>query len=257
MLPVPVDEESLVVNHLPDVREALVFVTPARQFPMGGEMSLQRRKALLAWAQRTNSKVLEVDFDSEFHYDGAPQRALQAIDTEGRVLYAGSFSTSIGPGLRIGYLVLPPSLVAPAVDAIRMLDFGMPCHGMPWLEQAVLADFIRSGGFESHLRRVRRLYMSRRDRLVNSLRQHFPGARLSGIESGTHLAWQLPREFPSAMEVQARLQHEGIGTYTLRDSSVADAEYLDHWTQTLLMGFASLPEEAIAQGVERMATVIR
>ncbi|CAN7780435.1 PLP-dependent aminotransferase family protein [Variovorax sp. LjRoot178] len=257
IVPVPVDYKGLMVPNLPQINGGLAFVTPARQFPLGASMPLDRQRSLLDWAEQTDSHVLEVDFDSEFHYDGSPRSAIHTLDRDDRVIYAGSFSISIGPGLRVGYLILPPALVESAIDSLSLLDFGFPCHGVPWLDQAVLADFIQSGGFEAHLRRVRKLYMSRRDALVMGLRRHYPDAILTGVESGTHVAWQLPREFPSAIEMQMRLQEQGVGTYTLRDTTISDAEYLDTWAQVLLLGFASQTEPAIAQGVSQIASVVR
>ena len=257
ILPVPVDEGGLIVEHLPPAVGGLAFVTPARQYPLGAALTEDRQRVLLEWARRGNNHVLEVDFDSDFHYDGSPPPAMQSTDQGDRVIYAGSFATSIGPGLRIGYLILPRNWIQPAIEALSLLDFGLPCYGVPWLEQAVLTDFIQSGGFSAHLRRVRRLYMARRDQLVASIRQHFPSADLRGFESGTHLAWHLPSEFPSALELQRLYREHGIGVYTLRDSTVADAEYLDTWAQVLLLGFASLGAEKIDEGIRRIAALIR
>lgn len=256
VVPVPVDRHGLMVRDLPAAFGGLAFVTPARQFPLGATLKPDRRQALLDWARRGDCHVLEVDFDSEFHYEGPPPRALRAIDPHDRVIHAGSFATSIGPGLRIGYLVLPQRWVGPAMDALSLLDFGFPCHGVPWLDQAVLTDFIGSGGFEAHLRRVRRLYMSRRDQLVASLGRHFPRSSLGGTGSGTHLAWHLPGEFPSSVELQDLLRRHGVGVYTLQDRTVSDAEYLDTWTQVLLLGFASQTERHIDEGVRRIARLI-
>ena len=257
ILPVPVDQDGLIVEHLPTVVGGLAFVTPARQYPLGAALTAERQWGLLDWARRGNCHVLEVDFDSDFHYDGSPPSAMQTIDRSDSVIYVGSFATSIGPGLRIGYLILPRNLIQPAIEALALLDFGLPCYGVPWLEQAVLSDFIESGGFAAHLRRVRRLYMSRRDQLVASIRQHFPSADLRGAESGRHLAWHLPSEFPSALELQRQYREHGIGVYTLRDSTVADAEYLDTWAQVLLLGFASLSAEKIDEGIGRIAGLMR
>jgi len=253
ILPVPVDQGGLIVEHLPQAVGGLAFVTPARQYPLGAALTVDRQLGLMDWARRGNCHVLEVDFDSDFHYDGSPPPAMQSIDRYDRVIYAGSFATSIGPGLRIGYLILPRNWVQPAIEALSLLDFGLPCYGVPWLEQAVLTDFIESGGFSAHLRRVRRLYMERRDQLVASIRRYFPSADLRGFESGTHLAWHLPSEFPSALELQRLYREHGIGVYTLRDSTVADAEYLDTWAQFLLLGFASQRAEKIDEGIQRIA----
>lgn len=254
--PVPVDRDGLMVADLPTAFGGLAFVTPVRQFPLGATLPIDRQEALIDWARRGDCHILEVDFDSEFHYDGSPPPAMQAIDRHDRVIYVGSFATSIGPGLRIGYLVLPPAWVQPAVDALGLLDFGFPCYGVPWLEQAVLTDFIESGGFEVHLRRMRRLYLSRRNQLVSSLKRHFPGAVLGPTTSGTHVAWHLPPDMPPASRLQEALRQQGVGVYTLLDSTVSDAEYLETWTHVMLLGFASQSEEQIDAGISRLAEVI-
>ena len=145
IVPVPTDADGLQTDLLPDIRNALVAVTPERQFPMGYTMSIPRRRALLKWAERLDAHVFEVDFDSDFHYEGSPKPALQALDTNQRFIYAGSFALTIGPGLRLGYLVVPPTLVEKALEALRLLDHAYPCQtqgGAPWLDQAVLCDFI-------------------------------------------------------------------------------------------------------------------
>lgn len=252
---VPVDTDGLMVEHLPQAIQAFAFVTPTRHFPLGMSMSDIRQRQLLAWARKTNSYVLEADFDSEFHYDGRPPPALQTLDSE-RVAYAGSFAMAIGPGLRIGYMIVPRALLAEAEAVLSLLDHGLPCHGVPWLDQAVLADFMNTGGFDAHLRRVRRLYMGRRDRLMTCLRDRLSGIGISGASSGTHLTCTLPHEFPSARDLQARVEGLGVGIYTLCDATIADAEYLDRWSQVLLLGFASQSEEAIEAGITRLASCV-
>jgi DNA-binding transcriptional MocR family regulator/nucleotide-binding universal stress UspA family protein len=179
---------------------ALIAVTPERQFPMGATMSTARRKALLDWAERRDAHVFEVDFDSEFRYEGSPKPALQSLDRNGRFIYTASFALTIGPGLRIGFLVLPPNLVDRALEALRLLDHAYPCQtqGAPWLDQAVLCDFLESGGYEKHLRRLRKTYMARRDTLVQALERAFGDCALTGTTSGTHLIWRLPDHLPDA-----------------------------------------------------------
>ncbi|MEE4345323.1 MAG: PLP-dependent aminotransferase family protein, partial [Paracoccaceae bacterium] len=132
---VATDKDGLCVDLLPDSDEALVAITPERQFPMGTTMSTSRRNALLDWAERHSAHVFEVDFDSDFRYEGSPNPALQSLDQHGRFIYTASFALTIGPGLRIGFLVLPPNLVDRALEALRLLDHAYPCQtqGAPWL----------------------------------------------------------------------------------------------------------------------------
>src|SRR5690606_9821330 len=147
----------------PDAR--LVAATPSHQFPTGVTMSLRRRIALLDWARRADAWILEDDYDSEFRFTGRPLEALQGLDRDRRVLYLGSFSKTLFPALRLGYVVAPPELVEPLLTARRAIDAHPPV-----LEQLALADFIREGHFARHLRRMRQHYQRRRDCLVGELR---------------------------------------------------------------------------------------
>jgi GntR family transcriptional regulator/MocR family aminotransferase len=254
--PVPIDQSGVVVRHLPRSRNGVAFVTPARQYPMGVMLSASRREILLDWANQTDSHIIEVDFDTEIRYQGSPPAPLKSVDTCGRVVYVGSFAASIGPGLRVGYMVLPPHLVNPAVHAASLLDHGFPCTGVPWLEQAVLNDFIETGAFEKHLRKIRKTYMARRDCLVAALQKHVGSVQINPVHCGTHLVWELPPDFPSAVKLQTLMLKQQIGVYTLRDQNVGDADYLENCDRYLLLGFAALSEPAIEDGISRLAKAL-
>jgi GntR family transcriptional regulator/MocR family aminotransferase len=257
-IPVPVDAEGLLTGHLPEERDGIAVVTPARQFPFGGTLPAARRQALLDWAERTNAHVFEIDFDSDFRYEGSPLPSLQAMDRHGRFIYAGAFTMTIGPGLRIGYLVLPRRLVDPTLAAIALLDHAWPIQGQgaSWLEQAVLADFIASGGYDTHLRRLRKAYMARRDQIAAGLSDLFGPADLLGIASGTHFVWRLPAHLPGAEACAARAAAAGITVYTLKLKTIAGAETWPDWDRYLLLGFASLKPPAIADALERLAEAL-
>jgi GntR family transcriptional regulator/MocR family aminotransferase len=134
-------------------------------------MSASRRLELLAWAEQTDAVILEDDYCSEFRYDGSPLAALQGLDTNGRVAYAGTLSKVLQPGIRVGYIVAPPSLM-PALRVAKMLAD----RHVPLLTQAVLSLFMSEGYFDRHLRRMRKIYRARRDVLVAALREHFGSA---------------------------------------------------------------------------------
>ena len=153
-------------------------------------------------------------------------------------------------------MVLSSDLMAAAVEATALLDHGFPCAGVPWLEQAVLNDFIESGVFEKHLRKLRRIYMARRDCLIASLQRHFESAKIDATQCGTHLVWELPPDFPGAQEVQLRTSEHQVGVYTLHDQNVAGAEYLKNCDRYLLLGFASIADAAIEEGVSRLAKAL-
>jgi len=258
IIPVATDSDGLQVDRLPEREGALVAVTPERQFPMGYTMSAVRRKALLDWAECQNGHVFEVDFDSDFYYEGSPKPALQALDRHDRFIYAGSFALTIGPGLRIGYLVVPPTLVKPALEALRLLDHAYPCQtqGAPWLDQAVLCDFLDSGGYDKQLRRLRKAYMARRDALVQSLQQHFGACDLLGMSSGTHLIWRLPVHMPSALECQSLARTVGVTVNTMQLETITGPEFLPDWERYLLLGYADLQPETIRTAIERLAGVL-
>jgi GntR family transcriptional regulator / MocR family aminotransferase len=186
---VPVDEEGLSVDALDRVANVrLVYVTPSHQYPLGVTMSLGRRLAVVGWAARTGAWVLEDDYDSEFRYDGRPLAALQGLDPAGRTLYAGTFNKILFPGLRLAYLVLPPSLVDAFAAGRRLLDgFSSP------LTQLVVADFISSGHFTTHLRQARLRYRTSRDALVTGVAAEWGDrARLGPADTGLHLVAHLP-----------------------------------------------------------------
>jgi len=163
VVPVRVDGEGIDVGALPDDAR-LVYVTPSHQFPLGAPMSLGRRMALLAWAERRRAAIIEDDYDSEFRFDGRPLEPLQSLDRSGRVLYVGTFSKTLLPTLRIGFVVAPPS-VAPALRAAKLVA---DSHGAVDAQLA-LADLIDGGGFARHLRRLLRVYRARREALAEAI----------------------------------------------------------------------------------------
>ena len=155
---VPVDEEGLDIaaGTRLDANARLIYVTPSHQFPLGMTMSLPRRLALLEWASRAGAWVMEDDFDSEYRYEGRPIASLQGLDTDGRVVYIGTFSKFLFPSLRLGYIVAPPALVDAFISARAMVG-----RHSPSVEQAILTDFIEEGHFGRHIRRMRTLYAER------------------------------------------------------------------------------------------------
>ena len=169
IVPVPVDDEGIVVSEgerlAPHAR--LVFVSPSHQHPLGTVMSLPRRRALLRWARGADAWIIEDDYDSEIRYRGRPQPAMQGIDTDDRVIYTGTFSKTLFPALRLGYVVVPPRLI----DAFQTARLVADRHSSV-VEQAVLADFIARGHYARHLRRMRALYAARQEALLDAARRY-------------------------------------------------------------------------------------
>ncbi len=246
----PVDDEGICVDRLPS-GAALAYVTPSHQFPLGPTLSFARRLALLDWAARSGAYVVEDDYDSDFRYEESPLLALYALDRAEATIYLGTFSKSIGAALRLGYVVFPPALVAAAIGAKTLLN-----NGHPWLEQAAVAEFLNSGGFERHLHRVRRRYLARRDCLLHELRTHFGRTRIDGAEGGMHVAWHLPAGVASAPVLQRRLADDGVGVYSLAAAPVHLVDPVSASDSILLLGYPCLSEERIQSAVACIAAAL-
>lgn len=250
MHPIPVDQNGLIAEQLPRDRGGVLFVTPSHQYPTGATLSLERRITLLRWAEDTNSVVIEDDYDSDFRYEGRPLTALAGLDGGQRVFYLGSFSKSLGAGLRLGFTVVPKE----HADLARIVKSQMS-QGHSWLDQAVLTDFIEKGLYDRHLRRTRRLYKARRDCLRACLERHFKTADLSGAESGLHVAWRLPPGAPSATATQKRARHKGVGVYALHSGGAHDFDAHPR-NDTLVLGYSSLSEADIEEAIARLARAL-
>jgi len=251
LVPVRVDDCGLSVDDLPKEGAALLYITPSHQYPMGYTLTLERRLRLLDWAWRTGTYVVEDDYDSDFRYRDSPVAALMGLDSHDCVIYIGTFSKSLGPGLRLGYLVVPRHLAGPARAVKTLLD-----NGRPWLEQAVLSSFIATGGYTNHLRRIRQSYAERREHLMECLRRHFGETKVSGAECGMHIAWHLPQDLPRAPVLQTMAAERDVGIYTLRSGAVCDFGGCAYSERTILLGFSSLNERQIRRGVEGIAAAV-
>ena len=253
---VPVDAQGMVVERLTTAVERsdpkLVYVTPSHQFPTGATLSLARRLALLDWAGRHGSLIIEDDYDSEFRAPGRTVESLQGLDRGHRVIYIGTFSTVLFPPLRVGYVVLPPSMVEPFVLTKWQAD-----RQTPTLEQLALTDFILEGHFERHLRRMRRLVASRRQAMRQAIADHLGDATVFGADSGMHLMIRLPTlRGRTAKEVEehvaAAAAELGIAVYPVapcRSGPVRQAAFV--------LGYAAVSEESIREGTATLAAAIR
>ncbi len=245
---VPVDREGLQTARLPR-SVPLAYVTPSHQYPMGATMSLARREALLSWAAANGGYIAEDDYDSDFFYDGAPLPALKSLDRNDQVVYFGTFSKSLGAGLRIGYMILPAELCEPARHAKALLN-----NCQPWLEQAALAAFIADGAYAEHLRRLRQLYAARRNHLCAALDHCLLDWQVEGLGGGMHLVVQLPVGGPDARTVEANARAHGVGVYGIESGNAVllDTQPDDSLHRRLLFGYAALTETEISDGVLRL-----
>ena len=246
LIPIGIDASGLIVEQLVSPSIRLVYVTPSHQFPTGATLSLPRRLELLTWAQQTGALILEDDYDSEYRYGDRPIPALQGLDQNHSVLYLGTFSKVLFPALRIGYLVLPPNLVALFAQAKWLND-----RQLPTLEQQVLTDFINEGYLESHIRRMRSRYDRCRQVLVQELNDQF-GDRVAifGEKAGIHLMVRLHTDF-SDEEIVTRAAKVGVGLMSARSQYLIPSSKGE-----FIFGYGELNETQIQTGVQRLAQTI-
>jgi GntR family transcriptional regulator/MocR family aminotransferase len=245
--PVAVDENGIRVTALPRKQTRLLYVTPSHQFPTGAVLSLPRRLELLAWAERSGAFIVEDDYDSEFRYDARPIPSLQGLAQHENVLYVGTFSKVLFPSLRIGYIVVPAALV----DVFERAKWLMDRH-TPTLDQRALADFIDEGHLERHLRRMRRLYDRRRQKLAAALHAHFgEGVTILGKNSGMHLMIRLRTSW-SSNEVIERAASAGVGLLNARMYYLRAAP-----DDEFVLGYAAVSERRIQEGVRRLAGALK
>jgi GntR family transcriptional regulator/MocR family aminotransferase len=249
LLSVPVDDDGLNVKLgiARGVDARLAYVTPSHQFPLGVTMSLPRRRELLEWAGRSGAWIFEDDYDSEFRYTHRPLPALQGLDRHECVIYSGSFSKVLFPGLRLGYLVAPRAVL----DTFLRVRFLTDVHPST-ITQAVLADFIGEGHFERHLRRMRTLYFERQQVLVRNARTHLAGIlRVQPSPGGMHLVGWLP---PDVDDREATRAAKACGIVVAPLSF-----FMSHRPDRsgLLLGYAGLTPAQIAAGSRRLAAALR
>ncbi|MFI5736273.1 PLP-dependent aminotransferase family protein [Kribbella sp. NPDC051587] len=241
---VPVLEGGVDVDALERSGADVVLVTAAHQFPTGAVTSAETRAALVAWAARRDGLVIEDDYDAEFRYDREPVGAIQGLMPD-RVAYAGTASKTLAPGLRLGWMILPPRLVQPMADAKLMDD-----RGSPVLDQLTFADFVAHGEFDRHLRRMRPRYRLLRDTLMERLALRVPSLVPTGISAGLHVMTLLPEGLTEAA-VKAAALERGLGVYGLAP----------YWVTPpgpggLVFGYGGLTVSSVIEGVDLLAEAL-
>lgn len=243
VVPVPVDAEGLDVAQgialAPHAR--LACVTPSNHYPLGAAMSLDRRLALLEWARRNDAWIIEDDYDGEFRYDGRPLTAIQGLDSAGRVIYVGTFTKTLYPSLRLGYVVLPPDLVPSFVTTRTQVDG----HPPPFM-QRVVADFIALGHFDAHLKRMRALYRERRDAAVRLFERHLD-VELGPANAGFRIVAFVEK---NDRDLATRAAREGLDLQTL------SRLYAGRPRNGLVLGYMGLTHSAMTQGVKTLARLL-
>jgi GntR family transcriptional regulator/MocR family aminotransferase len=245
---VPVNDEGLSVSAgmkiCPDAKGA--YVTPAHQFPLGVTMTLEGRMALLRWAARAGAFVIEDDYDSEYRFEGPPVPALQSLDNRSSVIFIGSFSKTLFPALRMGYVVLP----APLIDSFLAFRYRTDFRNSSF-DQAVLCDFIVDGHLARHLRRMRNLYAERLATLMEGAKQHLDGLlEISKVRAGLYTIGYLKNEMTSR-QAEKLAAAQGLEVLAVDQCTLRRPD-----PKALLLGFGGFDELAIQQGLIRLAKAL-
>ncbi|MED1645669.1 PLP-dependent aminotransferase family protein [Brevibacillus agri] len=246
LCPVPVDACGMAMDKLSatpvNAAPSFVFVTPSHQFPLGTTLTIQRRIQLIQYARSVDCYIVEDDYDSEFRYESPPISSIQGLAPE-RVIYIGSFSKILSPGLRLGYLVLPEALVERYQKAKWLTDLHTPS-----IDQLALARFIEKGHLEKYVTRMKKLYQKRRQCLTDALRDTFGDqVAIWGEAAGLHIvaAFSHVRFTP---DVVAALEAAGVRVYPVEEHTIAKGRHADK----IVLGYGNVGEEKIAEGVARL-----
>lgn len=237
MAAVPVDDEGLDVTAIP-AKARLVYTTPSHQFPLGTPMSLARRTALLAWAERHDAVIVEDDYDSEFRFSDRPLQPLQSIDRSGRVVYVGSFSKIMLPMLRVGFLVAPPSLQPALRTAKQLTDM----YG-DLVTQGALAQFIEEGLLARHIRKATREYAARHELITKTLRSDIDWLRIVPSSAGLHLCARTTFD-PAGLVARARA--DGVAVQALADFCAGPPQH------GIVLGYGAIQVSQIPEGLRRL-----
>jgi GntR family transcriptional regulator / MocR family aminotransferase len=244
VVPIPVDAQGLCVEQLAQSGADVVVVTPAHQFPSGAVLSPERRAALIEWAESGERLIVEDDYDGEFRYDRGAVGALQGLAPE-RVLYCGSTSKRLAPGMRLGWLLMPPWLAWQLTAAKAVEDSGSEVIG-----QLALCDFIARGEFDRHVRRMRRRYQARREALLEALARWLGDARVGGDEAGLYELLELPDEVNEAALLVSAAER-GVGA-----EGLSLHRFTPGGPPGLVLGYGNLAEPAIEQGVRLLGEAL-
>ena len=246
VLPIPVDSEGIRVDRLNDTNAKLLYITPSHQFPTGVVLPVKRRLELLSWAQKQNAYIIEDDYDSELRYQSKPISAMQSLDKFDRVIYAGTFSKSLSPGLRISYLVLPKRLVYAYHQTCNLF-----VSQVPLLMQAALAAYIQDGYLDRHMHKMRTLYRKKHLRFLDGANRIFgENIRICSLDGGVHFL----AEFRSELSDDALIRRAadcGIAVYTTRECWLYPENAPKH---QFLLGYGAIPLEEIDTALQALYT---
>ncbi|WBB62509.1 PLP-dependent aminotransferase family protein [Streptomyces sp. WMMC500] len=241
---IPVGPDGILVGELEKADADAVVLTPSHQWPTGGVLSAAARARVIRWAKRRGALVIEDDYDAEYRYDRAPVGAIQGL-APGHVVYCGTASKTLVPGLRLGWMLVPPHLVDDVAQAKLLAD-----RGSAVIDQLTFADFLARGEFDRHLRRMRPVYRRRRDALLAALDARLPELTPTGVAAGQHVVAWLPPDLDEAAVVAAAARRgvalRGVARYRLDPAGPGG----------LIFGYATLSERAITGGIARLSRAI-
>jgi GntR family transcriptional regulator/MocR family aminotransferase len=253
---IAVDHQGMRTDELSRVRKAaLANVTPTHQFPLGSFLAMPRRQSLLKWAAQTGAWVLEDDYDSEYRYAVRPEPTLQSLDSHGAVIYIGTFSKTLSPELRLGYMIVPPQVVDTFASAKQLAD-----RHAASTPQRTLAMLLEEGSYDRHVRRIRRLQDARRTALLAALERHLHGRlTVEGASSGLHMvAWVHGVPAAREPELVAAARQEKVLVYPVGPLYLPQSPAEKNARSAgLVLGYALLDSDRIERGVKRLAAAIR
>ena len=243
-IPIPIDEEGLMVDELEKTCANVVYITPSHQFPTGAVLSATRRTQLMHWATKAEDRyIIEDDYDSEFRYKGKPIPALQGMDHNDKVIYLSTFTKSLMPSLRMAYFILPLSLMKKYKET-----FSYYSTTIPRFDQHIVASFMRDGYFSKHLNRMRKIYRKKLDKLTHIFKTNYPEVIITGDQAGMHILISLPLQ-KSEKELKRMAAECSISIYALSDYLLKPIEYK---YPTFLLGFGGIPLEKIEEGIHQL-----
>ena len=241
----PMDENGIQMEALYQSGAKVAYVMPSHQYPTGVVMPIRRRMELLKWAEAEEGRYLiEDDYDSEFRYKGKPVPALQASDQSGKVIYLGTFSKSIAPAIRVGYLVLPKMLLEKYRE-----NCGFYASTVSRIDQRILNEFIKDGYFERYLNKMRKAYKEKHDYLLEQLTCFESTFDFSGENAGLHILLTAKKEIP-AKELITAAEEEGIKIYGVSDSLLGNVN--EKYLHTVMLGYGALEKYEIKEGIDKL-----
>lgn len=244
IIPVNMDKSGMKVRELNDSGADIAYVMPSHQFPMGIVMPIKRRLELLEWTNVSEKRyIIEDDYDSEFRYLGKPIPALQGVDNSKKVIYMGTFSKSIAPSIRLGYMVLPEDLYMNFKKEI-----GFYSQTVSKMDQLIVSEFISKGYFERHLNKMRSNYKAKHDLMVSMLKNWKDFALISGENSGLHILVNINNSM-SEKKLISRAKEEGVRVHGISEFFIQKQNY---YKGTILLGFANLNEDEIREGIKKL-----